>query len=406
MAYSNRTLKRRSRKLRKSYRPKNAVSRRAPRRSRSRNRRFRATVVTGVGTGAVQPLTTQNANVSETSYRALEALPSEVELQIGSDLHPPSRASLSRANKNAHALHWERLQKDRLLLASITEKLTRRPFLLHKPFETAALTIQHRMDTNDILTLSDALSNGALPSLERLEISNIKTIGDGGSNIGDGGSKALANALRTNTVLTNLSLRLQNIEFSGAIAMAEALKSNTALKLLDLAGNDIGINGAIAMAEALKVNTVLESLNLYRNSIGDLGANAMAGALEVNTVLTYLNLRSNALSPNGCIAIGEALTNNAVLTSVNLKDNSAGPEGGKAIAKMLQLNTTLKSLSIANTNLTRNKNDISGVLAIAEALKKNTALTQLDISSFWIDDESRRLLQESVNGRDDFFLFF
>lgn len=49
----------------------------------------------------------------------------------------------------------------------------------------------------------------------------------------------------------------------GAKALAEGLKSNTILELLDLGGeNQIKEEGGECMAEALKCNTALTSLDL------------------------------------------------------------------------------------------------------------------------------------------------
>lgn len=48
----------------------------------------------------------------------------------------------------------------------------------------------------------------------------------------------------------------------GAEALAEALKSNTVLETLQLEGNGIESEGAIAIAEALKVNKALTDVNL------------------------------------------------------------------------------------------------------------------------------------------------
>ena len=77
------------------------------------------------------------------------------------------------------------------------------------------------------------------------------------------------------------------------------------------AGNYIGDGGARALSEALKTNTTLQSLNIgceqeeseedeletlpttnksSDNGIGDEGARALSDALKTNTTLTALNL--------------------------------------------------------------------------------------------------------------------
>ena len=79
------------------------------------------------------------------------------------------------------------------------------------------------------------------------------------------------------------------------------LKANDpSLTELDLRSNSIGDDGAKAIAEALKVNTVLTTLNLDRNSIGDDGAKAIAEAFKVNpnTVLTIFSFDGNSIGDN------------------------------------------------------------------------------------------------------------
>ena len=58
---------------------------------------------------------------------------------------------------------------------------------------------------------------------------------------------------------------------------------------LRLYGNQIGDKGAIAIAEALKVNGALTELSLGSNRLGDQGATAIADALKVNGALTSLS---------------------------------------------------------------------------------------------------------------------
>ncbi|KAG0367076.1 hypothetical protein BGX24_003408, partial [Mortierella sp. AD032] len=72
----------------------------------------------------------------------------------------------------------------------------------------------------------------------------------------------LAEALKTNSILTTLNLKFKSIRSDGAKALAEALKTNSTLTTLDLQSNKIGDDGAKALAEALKTNSTLTTLNL------------------------------------------------------------------------------------------------------------------------------------------------
>ena len=57
--------------------------------------------------------------------------------------------------------------------------------------------------------------------------------------------------------------------------------------------NKIGDEGGKAIGEALKVNTSLTQISLEGNKIGDEGGKAIGEALKVNTSLTEIHLSEN-----------------------------------------------------------------------------------------------------------------
>ena len=75
--------------------------------------------------------------------------------------------------------------------------------------------------------------------------------------------------------------------------MAEALKTNTSLTELNIAYTGIGNKGAKALAYMLKNNSTLTELNISYNNINDEGTQALAEALKTNTTLTKLDLSKN-----------------------------------------------------------------------------------------------------------------
>ena len=82
-------------------------------------------------------------------------------------------------------------------------------------------------------------------------------------------------------------LKLSKLGDRGAAAIAEALKSNTGLTALTLQYNQFGDKGATAIAKALKT-TALVTLNFHNNNnIGDIGATAIAD--EVSTLLLRIS---------------------------------------------------------------------------------------------------------------------
>ena len=75
---------------------------------------------------------------------------------------------------------------------------------------------------------------------------------------------------------------------------------NSRVTSLNLGGsfsgsNRMGEGGGRAIAEALRVNTTVTSLNLCGNDIGERGVQAIAEALRVNSTVTSLNLERNDL---------------------------------------------------------------------------------------------------------------
>ena len=79
------------------------------------------------------------------------------------------------------------------------------------------------------------------------------------------------------------------------LSLAEALRTNSTLTQLYLQYNQIGDTGVGAIAESLKVNSTLTQLDLESNQIGDTGGGAIAESLKVNSTLTKLYLGSNQI---------------------------------------------------------------------------------------------------------------
>ncbi|KAG0043360.1 hypothetical protein BGZ83_011490, partial [Gryganskiella cystojenkinii] len=81
--------------------------------------------------------------------------------------------------------------------------------------------------------------------------------------------------------------------------LSEALKTNSTLTALDLRSNNIGVNGAKAPAEVLKTNSTLTTLYLEYNSFADTGVEALIEALKSNWTLTTIILRVSASGKYG-----------------------------------------------------------------------------------------------------------
>jgi hypothetical protein len=59
--------------------------------------------------------------------------------------------------------------------------------------------------------------------------------------------------------------------------------------------NQIGDAGAVALADALKTNTSVTVITLGDNQIGDAGVVALANALKTNTTVIFIDLCNNGV---------------------------------------------------------------------------------------------------------------
>ncbi|XP_004363847.2 hypothetical protein CAOG_03008 [Capsaspora owczarzaki ATCC 30864] len=209
--------------------------------------------------------------------------------------------------------------------------------------------------------------------------------------IGNAEAKAIAEAIKVNTTMTELKLGGNLIADVGARAIAEAVRANCTLTVVDLAENRIGDAGARAFAETLKVNNTLTKLDLNENQIGDAGAQAIAEALKVNKTLTRLGLWHNQIGAAGAQAIADALKVNTTLTELYLYQNKIGDDGAQAIAEALEVNTTLTKLYLWENQIT-----CTGAQALADALKANTTVTKLDLGENQIGDAGARAIAEAL----------
>ena len=74
---------------------------------------------------------------------------------------------------------------------------------------------------------------------------------------------------------------------------------NRALKSADFSFNSIGDEGTAALSDALKTNSTLETLELRNADVGAAGAQSLAGMLQVNRALNSVDLSHNGIPDAG-----------------------------------------------------------------------------------------------------------
>jgi len=85
------------------------------------------------------------------------------------------------------------------------------------------------------------------------------------------------------------------------------LKNNLSLKSINLSKNEIKDGGVIALAEALKSLSLLRNIDLSNNQIGVLGARTLVEALKNSTSLRMLDLSGNLMEDESLAEITEEL---------------------------------------------------------------------------------------------------
>mmetsp|Transcript_10037 Transcript_10037/g.19704 ORF Transcript_10037/g.19704 Transcript_10037/m.19704 type:complete len:128 (+) Transcript_10037:109-492(+) len=81
--------------------------------------------------------------------------------------------------------------------------------------------------------------------------------------MGDSGACALAEAMKTNTFVTRINLRLNQIGADGVASIAENLLENKSVLELNLAANGLGDEGAFHVARLLEGNCSLKKVGSY-----------------------------------------------------------------------------------------------------------------------------------------------
>lgn len=177
-----------------------------------------------------------------------------------------------------------------------------------------------------------------------------------------------------NQQCTILRFKSNNITSTVASVLADALRNNTTLEQLSLWDNQVGDIGVIVLSDALRNNSsALKRLDLSQNGITDEGAEYLAQMLKINKILIYLTLSNNEISNQGLQSLASALQND---------------------------NNTLQRLSLTGNRLV----DDSCVDSLINMFKKNQSLERLWINNCNLSKSGKDKLQKALRSKEDFEL--
>ncbi|CAJ0939438.1 unnamed protein product, partial [Mesorhabditis belari] len=230
-----------------------------------------------------------------------------------------------------------------------------------------------------------SLSDKALPSLCRtlratpppsLTCLHLEHVGLAGKNL-----LLVVCALKTNTTLKELYLGENNLQQTDGAHLYQLIVSNTGLTTLDLRNNELHDAGVRHICDALRngetcKRSALQALVLWNNRITGACMDSMARALCVNRRLETLNVGSNNLGELGIQNLKPALLSpDCGLQRMGLQSTSMNNQCAIMIAECMADNTTMIRIDLRdNTGISS-----AGLLALHSAMRHNKTLTILNL---------------------------
>jgi len=142
------------------------------------------------------------------------------------------------------------------------------------------------------------------------------------------GSRYLAQALKVNKVLKNLSLKLNRLDDKAGSKLCIDLHINSSnLQSLSLSSNSLGHMFCESLAEFLNLNRAIQKLDISCNFIDDSNAATLKDSLINNTNIIEIDVRNNSLSEDTEEEINEIITKN-YLQSKNIPFKKLGEYAG------------------------------------------------------------------------------
>ena len=203
----------------------------------------------------------------------------------------------------------------------------------------------------------------------------------GGAGTAHGGDRTTVMRVLSlfTTVLTSLTLYLNNIGPADAKILAKALASSkSVMTFLDISGNpDIHDAGMRMIGDALLENSAsklsalkCDAFNVRINDaklefgcpagqttrtevIGPAAATLLAGVIKSNSSVTKLLLGNNKLRDEGATVLCDAIRESTLsrVQVLDLHGNGIGPDGAKAIAALYAASSSLSEVRVFNNLL-------------------------------------------------------
>ena len=212
-----------------------------------------------------------------------------------------------------------------------------------------ANVIQNNTDL-EILNLSfNNIHLSAKAILEALsKVANLRALSLSNTNLSNRVIDDLANAVKSNTLLTVLRLSNNNLQ-SSAIRLLQALKELSHLVQLDLDNSNMSYQVVDGMAEVIRNNTHLEVLCLSNNNLQS-SVTVVLCALKGISKLKTLKLSCNNISGKVAEDLADVIINNTGLEELYIDDNHLQSSAVTILQALKQI-STLRVLHLGCNNM-------------------------------------------------------
>jgi len=136
---------------------------------------------------------------------------------------------------------------------------------------------------------------------------------------------------------------LPQIHGEGGRALARALRSNSSVMALDLRLNRLGEEGGRAIFDVLREHPSLDALNMSANTLGPVTGKSIAKFLSANTVIRELDLSCNELTEQGGALIREMGTKCESLELCDLRQSGVSQTDIVALQDVLSAKAEAKA---------------------------------------------------------------
>jgi len=175
-------------------------------------------------------------------------------------------------------------------------------------------------ELEELLFGNNYLGKGAVKVVQALQnITQVKVLDLSNNNLPSEVSGELANAIRSNCSLENLSLHSNNLQ-SSCISILQALQHIITLKSLDISNNQISKKAGSFLASVILNNNLIEELHLSNNNL-QTGGNEIVKALSYMSSIKVIDLSFNNLPHNITIELAATIDSNSMLKILYINNN-------------------------------------------------------------------------------------